>query len=259
MAFANLQNKKEIKMLTTQEDLYNGLIIDPQSTQISNKEFKTSLEALIIHAKEKKKNLLWLDLTTTQAQHIATALEFGFEFHNCEKRRTTLTYQVKNNAYIPVPPTHTMGVGAVVINEKNEILLVRDKIHVSSSIYKIPGGMLEEGNSLQEGVQREVWEETGIKTKFIKMVSVLNAHPFMFNKSNMYLVFKLEPLNLEINIIDTDEIEKAFWMPLDEFFAEKEMSEFQKELVRASLKHEGISLIDNKLPLGNRKHIEVYA
>ena len=246
-------------MLTTQEDLYNGLIIDPTSTKISSQEFKNSLQLLIEEAKKKQKNLLWLDLTSTQSQHIAIALEFGFEFHNCEKRRTTLTYQVKIDAYIPVPPTHTMGVGAVVINDKNEILLVRDKIHTSSSIYKIPGGMLEEGNSLQEGVQREVWEETGIKTKFIKMVSLLNAHPFMFNKSNMYLIFKLEPLTLEINIIDTDEIEKAFWMPLDEFFAEKEMSEFQKELVKASLSHEGISLIDNKLPLGNRKHIEVYA
>jgi ADP-ribose pyrophosphatase YjhB (NUDIX family) len=246
-------------MLTTEEDLYNGFIINPQSTQISSQEFKISLKLLIADAQEKQKNLLWLDLTTTQAQHIAIALELGFEFHNCEKRRTTLTYQVKKNAYIPVPPSHTMGVGAVVINNKNEILLVRDKIHMSSSIYKIPGGMLEEGNSLQEGVQREVWEETGIKTKFIKMVSVLNAHPFMFNKSNMYLVFKLEPLNLEINIIDTEEIEKAFWMPLDEFFAEKEMSAFQKELVIASLNNEGISLIDNKLPLGHRKHIEVYA
>ena len=246
-------------MLTTQEDLYNGLIIDPKSTKISNQEFLISLEELIANAKKKKKNLLWLDLTVKQAQHIATALELGFKFHNCESTRTMLTYQVKVDAYIPVPPTHTMGVGAVVINDANEILLVRDKIHMSSSIYKIPGGMLEEGNSLQEGVQREVWEETGIKTKFIKMISLLNAHPFMFNKSNMYLVFKLEPLTLEINIIDTEEIEKAFWMPLDDFFAHEEMSDFQKELVKASLRNEGISLIDNKLPLGTRKHIEVYA
>jgi len=119
--------------------------------------------------------------------------------------------------------------------------------------------MLEEGNSLEEGVQREVWEETGIKTKFIKMVSLLNSHPFMFNKSNMYIVFKLEPLTLDINIIDVDEIEKALWMPLEEFFSHPEMSEFQKDLVRASFDNEGISLLENTLSFANKKHIEVYA
>ncbi len=246
-------------MLRVKEDLYNGLIIETESIELSVSSFQQSLQNLLKESKTKKIALLWLDLTSTQAEHIAVALQLGFEFHNCEAKRTTLTFQVTKDAYIPVPPTHTIGVGAVVINEKNELLMVRDRIHTSHSIYKLPGGMLEHAQSLEEGVVREVWEETGIKAKLIKMVSVLNSHPFTFNKSNMYIVFHLEALSFEINVIDTHEIEKALWMPLDEFFAHEEMSDFQKDLVTATLNNEGISLIDfeNKLP--HKKHVEVYS
>ena len=245
-------------MLTFQEDPYNGLIIDPQSTKISSQEFKIVLIALINDAKEKKINLLWLDLTIEQSQHIAIALELGFEFHNCEAKRTTLTCQVQIDAYIPVPPTHTMGVGAVVINDKNELLMVRDRIHNNHSIYKLPGGMVEHADKLSDAVEREVWEETGIKAKLIKMVSVLNSHPYRFNKSNMYIVFQLEALSEEINIIDTHEIEVALWLPLDEFFAHEEMSQFQKDLVQGALDNDGISLMENELYFAKKQHVEVY-
>ena len=246
-------------MLSIKEDLYNGLIIDPQSTQISSQDFKTSLISLLESSRKAKKNLLWLDLTTEQHQHIAIALELGFEFHNCEAQRITLTYQVKLDAYIPVPPTHTIGVGAIVINDNNEILLVRDRISSNHSIYKLPGGMVEHANKLSDAVEREVYEETGIEAKLIKLVSVLNSHPYRFNKSNMYIVFQLKPFSSEINIIDTHEIELALWLPLEEFFAHQEMSTFQKDLVHKALNKEGISWMKNELDFSKKKHVEIYA
>ena len=245
-------------MLQAKEDLYNGLIIEPNTINNSSVEFKTSLINLLSTAKKEAKNLLWLDLTNRQSQHIAIALELGFAFHNCEAHRVTLTYQVKKDVYIPVPPTHTIGVGAVVINKENELLMVRDRIHTSSSLYKIPGGMLEHGDKLSDGVIREVWEETGIKSKFIKMVSLLNSYPYRFNKSNMYIVFQLEALSSEIEVIDTHEIEEALWMPLDEFFAHKEMSDFQKKLVRITLEHQGLSMEEYDSLFRQQKHVEVY-
>ncbi|HHD75393.1 MAG TPA: NUDIX domain-containing protein [Campylobacterales bacterium] len=245
-------------MLKFKEDIYNGLIVDIDSIEESAIEFKLSLEKLINASRNANKSLIWIDLTTKQAIHISIAIAMGFEFHNCEAQRTTLTFKVKKDAYIPVAPTHTIGVGAVVINDKNELLMVRDRIHTSRSLYKLPGGMLEHAQSLEEGVVREVWEETGIKAKLIKMVSVLNSHPFTFNKSNMYIVFQLEAESFEINVVDTAEIEFALWMPLDEFFAHEEMSEFQKNLVKSALDNQGLSLreYDNTVP--SKKHIEVY-
>jgi len=246
-------------MLKVKEDQYNGLIIETNSIDDLASEFKESLISLQKQAKEDTKNLLWLELTTKQSQHIAIALEVGFDFHNCEEKRTTLTYRVKEDAYIPVSPSHTVGVGAVVINKQNELLMVRDRINNDHSLYKLPGGMVEHGDKLSNAVEREVWEETGIKAKLTKMVSVLNSHPYRFNKSNIYIVFQMEALSSEINIIDTHEIELALWLPLDEFFAHKEMSEFQKDLVKQALESDGLSLLDNHDKyFKGKKHVEVY-
>ena len=245
-------------MLETEKDLYNGLIVKVESIPSSASDFFDALQILLKNAQQENIALLWLDLTAQQHEHISAALSLGFEFHNCEARRITLTFQATKDVYIPVPPTHTIGVGAVVINANNEILLVRDRIHTSHSIYKLPGGMLEHAQSLEEGVVREVWEETGVRATLIKMVSVLNSHPYRFNKSNMYIVFQLEAQSLEINVIDTHEIEKAFWMPLEEFFAHEEMSDFQKDLVNATLKNKGISLMSNDIYFPRKKHVEVY-
>ena len=245
-------------MLKTEEDLYNGLIVQVESIPLSSDIFKTSLMELQKSAQEKEKNLLWIDLTTKHNEHIAIALELGFEFHNCEAKRTTLTYRVKEDAYIPVAPSHTIGVGAVVINKKNELLMVRDRIHTAKSPYKLPGGMVEHADTLRDGVEREVWEETGIKAKIIKMVSLLNSFPYRFNKSNMYIVFHLEALSTDINVIDTDEIEEAIWMPLEEFFMHEEMSKFQKTLVKTALEEEGLSYLENEIYFPSKKHVEVY-
>ena len=247
-------------MLTTKKDLYNGLIIDTESVaNTSLSDFKTSIQNILQQAKKDNISLLWLDLTTNQHEQLAFALSLGFKFHNCESTRITLTYSVQKEAYIPVAPTHTIGVGGVVINKNNEILLVQDRIHSSHSIYKLPGGMLEEEQRLEDGIVREVWEETGIRAKLIKMVSVLNSHPYRFNKSNMYIVFQLEPLSSEINVIDTHEIEKALWMPLEEFYAHEEMSEFQKDLVSYALNHEGLKLNSNDVCFPRKKYVEVYS
>ena len=245
-------------MLKTDEDLYNGLIIDTKNIEESSDSFKNSLTLLLLDAKKDKKNLIWLDLTTNQNQHIAIALELGFEFHNCEAKRITLTYRSKKDAYIPVPPSHTIGVGAVVINKKNELLMVRDRIHNNRSLYKLPGGMVEHADKLCDAVEREVWEETGIKAKQIKMVSLLNAHPYQFNKSNMYIVFQLEALTTEINVIDTHEIEEAIWMPLEKFFLHEEMSQFQKTLVYTAIEYEGIGSLEYDIRVSSQKFVEVY-
>ena len=74
----------------------------------------------------------------------------------------------------------------------------------------------------------------------------------------MYIVFQLEALSEEINVIDTHEIEFALWMPLDDFFAHEEMSQFQKDLVKASLDNEGLSLMEFENMLSWKKHVEVY-
>ncbi|MCH9739523.1 MAG: NUDIX domain-containing protein [Epsilonproteobacteria bacterium] len=251
----------EIPMLKAKEDKYNGLIIDTESIHTIVSDFEQALSILLQEAQSNQKNLIWLDLTTKQGEHIAIATNLGFIFHNCEEHRITLIYQVKKDAYIPVPPTHTIGVGAVVINAKNELLMVRDRVHTSSSIYKLPGGMLEHAEEFSATVEREVYEETGITATLNKAVGFLNSHPFMYGKSNIYAIFQLTAQNNEIEVQDTDEIEEAIWMDVDAFFSHEEMSIFQKKIVRFALENKGMQVVnfEHDLQRLGKKHIEFYA
>ena len=55
-------------------------------------------------------------------------------------------------------PTHIIAVAGVVINEKNEILMVNN----NRRGWEIPGGIVEVGENVIDGLKREVMEETGI-------------------------------------------------------------------------------------------------
>lgn len=57
-----------------------------------------------------------------------------------------------------VMPTHIVAGAGIVLNEKGEILMV--KSHNYS--WSFPGGQIEVGESVIDGVKREIIEETGI-------------------------------------------------------------------------------------------------
>lgn len=60
------------------------------------------------------------------------------------------------------PDSPKVGVGAVVIKE-GRVLLIRRGIPPSQGLWAIPGGSLELGETLQQGAERELLEETGIR------------------------------------------------------------------------------------------------
>lgn len=61
------------------------------------------------------------------------------------------------------PPKHIMSVSGYITNQDGDVLLVRN-LHRSDTL-EMPGGQVEEGETLEEAIHREVFEETGIKVK----------------------------------------------------------------------------------------------
>jgi ADP-ribose pyrophosphatase YjhB (NUDIX family) len=69
-------------------------------------------------------------------------------------------------------PEHPLvGVGGVVIDNMRALLIRRGGPPLEGQ-WSIPGGMLELGETLEQGVVRELAEETGLDVKVIEIIEV---------------------------------------------------------------------------------------
>lgn len=58
---------------------------------------------------------------------------------------------------------YRISVKAIIRNDANKFMLVRE----DNGLWELPGGGLDFGESPQEGLQREIWEEMRLKTSYI--------------------------------------------------------------------------------------------
>lgn len=72
------------------------------------------------------------------------------------------------------PDRPIVGVGAVVVNGDRAIV-VRRATEPLRGEWSIPGGMLELGEKLREGVAREVLEETGLEVEVGEVLDVVDS------------------------------------------------------------------------------------
>ena len=69
------------------------------------------------------------------------------------------------------PEQPLVGVGGVVVHEGSALLIRRGGPPMKGE-WSIPGGMLEVGETLEQGVLRELSEETGLDVKVIELIEV---------------------------------------------------------------------------------------
>ena len=71
------------------------------------------------------------------------------------------------------PDRPVVGIGGVVI-ENGRALLIKRGSEPLLGQWSIPGGTLELGESLQEGVARELLEETGLEVQVLDMIEAFD-------------------------------------------------------------------------------------
>jgi 8-oxo-dGTP diphosphatase len=69
------------------------------------------------------------------------------------------------------PERPMVGVGGVVIRDQRALLIRRGSAPLEGE-WSIPGGMLEIGETILEGVQRELLEETAIEVRVLDLIEV---------------------------------------------------------------------------------------
>ncbi|CAG9622465.1 NUDIX domain-containing protein [Sutcliffiella rhizosphaerae] len=69
------------------------------------------------------------------------------------------------------------SVAAIIRNGKNEILL---QLPANETCWSLPAGAIEPGESPEEAIIREVWEEAGLRVKVEKLVGVFGGKGFRY-------------------------------------------------------------------------------
>ena len=107
-----------------------------------------------------------------------------------------------------IRPLFQVFVAGVIFNQDNKILLVKatyQRFHP----WGLPGGSLEYGESPEEAVKREVWEETGLNVDIKSFLLVKTWSP---DRVGMY--YLCEITSGEIH--PTDEVSEAGYFSLDD-------------------------------------------
>jgi ADP-ribose pyrophosphatase YjhB (NUDIX family) len=113
-----------------------------------------------------------------------------------------------------------------VLVENGKILLVNQKVTQNRS-WSLPGGRLEHCETLEEGIKREFFEETGLKVKVIRLLYVCEKPDIM--PPLVHITFELEKESGEItfptNEFDENPISDVKWVNINELsnygFSEK--------------------------------------
>ncbi|NBB93443.1 MAG: NUDIX domain-containing protein [Gammaproteobacteria bacterium] len=232
-------------MLQALRNRYGGVFVAGNELPDSRDEFRDAMATALAAWTREGLKLAWLEVPARRGELLPEALDLGFALHHCRNDTLMLVRRLLEGAYIPDACTHSIGAGGLVLSEDRQILVVlekRDRIERPEHL-KLPGGMLERGEHLADGAIREVFEETGIRTEFRGLVGMRHHHRGQFGASNIYAVCRLSPLNFDIRL-DGEELEKALWMPVEDYLARDATSPFNRRVVEAAIATDPLASVD---------------
>jgi 8-oxo-dGTP pyrophosphatase MutT (NUDIX family) len=233
-------------ILAAEENPFGGILPRPDELDADAGRFATRLQLSLAAWREAGYRVVWLEIPLDRAALVPVAVDAGFRYHHASSEYAMLTLALEEGAFIPGYSTHYIGAGGVVINDDDELLVVRERYHKDPKRpprFKLPGGQLDPAEHLAECVVREVLEETGVETRFDALVCFRHWHGYRYGKSDIYFVCRLRPLSRQITICER-EIAESRWMPVAEYLADDNVSDFNKRIVAAARDSPGIKLVD---------------
>eukprot|EP01017_Pseudomicrothorax_dubius_P026613 TRINITY_DN2987_c0_g1_i1.p1 TRINITY_DN2987_c0_g1~~TRINITY_DN2987_c0_g1_i1.p1 ORF type:complete len:254 (+),score=29.23 TRINITY_DN2987_c0_g1_i1:64-825(+) len=173
---------------------------------------------------EEKRRSVWCKIPIGKSELIPFVVKHGFTFHHAETDFVMLTkWLAEGQSMLPSYVTHQVGVGGLVIREETkDILVIKEKTSEFAHLWKLPGGMVDNRESISEAARREVFEETGVETEFLSIVAFRDRERFRFEHSDIYFVALLKPKHSKI-VPCALEVAESMWMPIEDFAKESLM------------------------------------
>lgn len=186
--------------LVCRADRYRGVIIDDGASNAvafgDPDAFSAALEASLASWKLAGVRGVWLRLPLSRAPLIPVAASHGFRFHHAEPSYAMMCAWLAEDVPDLLPPnaSHQVGVGAFVLDRsRRRVLAVQEALGplAGTGTWKLPTGLVGVGEDVHEAAVREVFEETGVRTRFGALIAVRQAHGFAFGKSDLFFIVGL--------------------------------------------------------------------
>jgi 8-oxo-dGTP diphosphatase len=140
---------------------------------------------------------------------------------------------------VATTPKHSVSVAGIVVREDDRVLVIRRD---DNDQWEAPGGVLELGESFENGVRREVLEETGLKITVERLTGVYKN----LTHGIVALVYRCRPAGGDAH--PTAEAREVRWMTREEIqsamnaaFAVRVLDAFDGET--HSRAHDGVNLV----------------
>lgn len=103
------------------------------------------------------------------------------------------------------------GVSIIATKDDKLLLLHEFRMGVNRTIYNLCAGMLEPGETIEECISRELYEETGLKVKSIKKLLPPSYAAVAISDTTTYIAFVEAEGKLQDHSSDNEQIEAAFY------------------------------------------------
>ncbi|XP_037493852.1 nudix hydrolase 7 [Jatropha curcas] len=208
----------QVGLLDAVDDLYDGVVVEMKDYMDSD-IFIPLLRASLSQWKQQGKKGFWIKLPIQLSNLVSPMVQEGFRYHHAEPDYLMLVRWLPNTPdTLPVNATHRVGIGAYVVKDNREVLVVQEKSggFKGTGLWKLPTGVVNEGEDICKAAIREVKEETGIEAEFLEILAFRQSHQSFFSKSDLFFVCLLRPQSFAIQKQDS-EIAAAQWMPIKEY------------------------------------------
>merc|ERR1712241_887168 len=198
-------------------DRYKGVTVRSDQEPCSSESLLGKISRSLEDWRREGVRTVWFLVTHADSGWVPVLVSLGFTFHHANPERLALMLWLDPDEKCNVPSyAHTLvGVGGMVVTNDNRVLVVQERFRFSNH-WKLPGGYVDPGEDIDTAATREVFEETGIETKFRSIVAFRHGHKFNYGCSDIYVVVALTPVNKEIKF-DEKEISDCQWMPIEEY------------------------------------------
>jgi 8-oxo-dGTP diphosphatase len=132
--------------------------------------------------------------------------------------------------FAPIP---AIGVGGIVFNNHDQVLLIKRNKAPAQGFWSVPGGKQEAGESMVEACKREIIEETGLITEVKQIVAVVERRVENFHYVIIDFLDYLQDQQTDLSPVAQSDASEARWIDIAEL-ADYPLVEGLAEIIQRS-------------------------